>query len=115
MKLLKKSFSIIIVLTIFTSCVTNSSVYFESNVDGVELVIDGESYGTTPTSVKMSNGIWEEPVVILKKEGYIDKRSSVKKQIKPVNLVCGVILWWPSLLWCYGPGDYQYFAMYPKN
>ncbi|MGL1892380.1 MAG: PEGA domain-containing protein [Spirochaetaceae bacterium] len=114
MKLFKRLLLLIALLIFLTSCVTNTRVSFESNVDGVELLIDGESYGTTPTSINMGNGIWEEPVIVLKKEGYIDKHSSIKKEVKPVNLILGIILWWPSLLWSYGPGAYQYFTMTPQ-
>ena len=29
-------------------------------------------------------------------------------EVKTGNLIVGLLLFWPSLLWCYGPQEYQY-------
>lgn len=98
-----------------TSCVTSTKVTFNTNAEPATLIIDGENKGQTPVTVRMSNGIWNDYEVILKRDGYFDMRTSVKKNIKPVNLVFGAFLWTPSLLWVYGPKDYQYFEMTKKE
>ena len=38
-------------------------------------------------------------------------RGEVRKELKGVNLIFGLILWWPSLLWVWGPSAYQYFDL----
>ena len=86
---------------------------FETNEPGAQVMIDGENIGITPTQVKMSNAIWEDPDVLIKKEGFKDLRLGLDKEVKGVNLVCGLILWWPSLLWVYGPEKNQYFELTP--
>lgn len=95
----------------FSSCVTSTNVRFESDVEGATVLVDGEDIGTTPVQHKLSNAIWEDPDVVLKKDGYKDQTFSVKKEVKMVNLVCGLILWWPSLLWVYGPKKVQSFSL----
>ncbi|GAB6091218.1 PEGA domain-containing protein [Spirochaeta dissipatitropha] len=104
-----------IVSLAFTSCATSTQVRFETDVPGAQLFIDGQNIGTTPTSVKMSNGVWEEPAVLLQKDGYKDLRTGVIKEIKVLNLVSGVVLWWPAYLWVYGPKSEQYYIMIPES
>lgn len=106
---------IIIILLLFSSCVTSTNVWFETNIDGAEIYIDGERIGKTPIEYKLSNAIWEDPDVVIRKKGYKDLRVGLKKEVKAVNLICGIIFWWPSLLWCYGPKDKQYFEMIKEN
>ncbi len=115
---MKKSFrtiSIIMLVVFLSGCVSYTNVTIESNAVGAELFIDGRPEGTVPASVRLSNGIWEDPDIRLEKDGYITRHSSLKKTIQPVNLVLGILVWWPSLLWCYGPADYQYFNMVPES
>ncbi|WP_294428642.1 hypothetical protein [uncultured Treponema sp.] len=102
-----------IILVFLSSCVTETSVYFTSDesADGATLYIDGRTYGTIPTQVRLSNAVWENPDILLKKEGYRDLHTDLKKEIKGVNLVCGLLLWWPSLLWVYGPKPFQYYNL----
>jgi len=105
----------VILGSMLTSCVTSTAVRMNSDVEGANVTIDGVPIGVTPLQTKMSNAIWEDPDVILKKEGYKDLVTSVKKEVKPVNLVCGIIIWWPSLLWVYGPKKDQNFVMSKAN
>lgn len=65
--------------------------------------------------ISLSNAIWEDPDIILRKEGYKDVRSVLRKEVKPVNLVCGLLFWWPSLLWYYGPKANQNFFLTPET
>lgn len=99
----------------FTGCVTSTNVRFTSDEPGATIMIDGENVGTTPTQVKMSNAIWEDPDVLIKKEGFKDLNVGVKKEVKPVNLICGIIIWWPSLLWVYGPKQNQSYVLVPES
>ncbi|MBN2874298.1 MAG: PEGA domain-containing protein [Spirochaetales bacterium] len=111
------AFSLLLVLMVFlfSGCVTNTNVRFETSEPGAMVMIDGESIGTTPAQVQMSNAIWEDPDVLIKMEGYKDVRAGVDKEVKGVNLIFGLILWWPSLLWVYGPEANQYYELIPAQ
>ena len=43
---------------------------------------------------KLSNAVWEDQSIIIRKDGYRDIYSNMNKEVKPVNLVCGVLIWW---------------------
>ena len=107
----KKIIIIGLVTVLLSSCVTKSRVGFDSNVLGAELYIDGEYYGEIPTTVRLSNAAWKDPEVVLQKEGYRTLYTSLDREVKAVNLVFGVTIWWPSLLWMYGPDREQYYTM----
>jgi len=106
---------LLLVVLLLSSCVTTTKVNFTTNNEPAVLFIDGKNKGQTPLVVKMSNGIWNEPDIIIRKNGYQDLHTSIKKDVKPVNLIFGLFLWTPSLLWVYGPKEYQYFEMIEKN
>ncbi|AEE17597.1 PEGA domain-containing protein [Treponema brennaborense] len=97
-----------------TGCVSGTNVRFVSDVPGAQVYVDGELVGTTPTAVKLSNAVWESPDVLIVKEGYKDTYTELKKEVKPVNLVCGLLLWWPSLLYVYGPKQNQSYVLTPS-
>jgi hypothetical protein len=101
--------------SILSGCVTATNVRFEANVKDATVAIDGKKVGATPAQESLSNAIWEDPDVIVSKEGYKTLRTKLSKEVKPVNLICGIILFWPSLLWCYGPKAEQYFELIPGS
>ncbi len=111
MIMLKRFIVLFIFVSVLSGCVTSTKVEFYSDVEDVELYIDGKPYGTMPVEVTISNGIWLEPDVILEKEGYKTIYDSVNKEIKGINLFAGLLIWWPSLLWSYGPEEDQYYHM----
>lgn len=37
----------------------------------------------------MSNGIWADPYILVKKEGLYDYRYRLEREIKPLNLISG--------------------------
>lgn len=85
----------ILLVVVCSSCVTQTRVNFSTDVDGAEVFVDGEKIGTTPVQKKLSNVVWENPDILIKKEGYKDLYTDLKKEIKGVNLVSGLILFWP--------------------
>jgi hypothetical protein len=101
--------------SIFSGCVTSTNVRFSTNIDGAAITVDGENIGKTPTQTTMSNAIWENPDIVIKKDGYKDLHVDIKKEVKVVNLVCGLLLFWPSLLWVYGPKANQNFELMQNN
>lgn len=63
---------------------------------------------------KLSNGVLEDPDILIKKEGYKDLYTDLKKEIKGVNLVSGLILFLPALFWVYGPKKNQRYILVPS-
>ena len=112
---MKKAVSVFLVLAILlpmvSSCVTKTKVTFNTDVTGADVYVDGEYIGKTPATKKLSNAVWEDPEIVIKKEGYRDMRTGVKKEVKAVNLIFGVILWWPSFLWVHGPKSQQHYVL----
>lgn len=104
----------LLLLAMFSSCVSSTRVNFNTDVDGASVYVDGEEIGTTPAQIKLSNAIWENPDVVIKKDGYKDLYTDLNKEVKGVNLVCGLLLWWPSLLFVYGPKKSQHYMLTPS-
>lgn len=102
--------SVLLTSVLLSSCVMNTLVTIESDPQGAEVYLDHRLIGETPVTMRMSNGLWEDPMVLLRKEGYRDAVTSLKKEIKVPNLVIGLFVW-PSLLWVYGPDAYQYYTL----
>ncbi len=99
-----------------SSCVMSTRVSFNSEPAGAKVFLDGEYIGETPVTAKLSNGVWNNEEVVIKKDGYRTVRTSLYRDVKGVNMVCGLLLWWPSLLWCYGPKPNQtYFLDVDKS
>jgi len=115
LKKIEASFIAGILLMIFcASCVTQTRVNFSTDVDGAEVYVDGEKIGTTPVQKKLSNAIWNNPDILIKKEGYKDLYTDLNKELKGVNLVSGLLLWWSSLFWVYGPKKNQTYMLVPS-
>jgi PEGA domain-containing protein len=103
---------IVLIIAFMGGCVMNSNVVIDSSPQGAEVRIDNQIVGETPVTTTLSNAIWENPQVRLSVDGYRDMYGGLRKEIKGVNLVVGIFLWFPSLLWCYGPDEYQWFDLY---
>jgi hypothetical protein len=105
---MKRLLLVVLALVVLLSgCVTNTMVRFNSSEPGTELYIDNQLVGTTPHTEQLSNAVWEDPVIVYRKAGYQEIMTTLDKEVKMVNLVCGILLWWPSLLWVYGPEPVQ--------
>lgn len=105
----------ILVVSLLSGCVSTTNVHFATNVSGAKITVDGKDIGTTPTEYKMSNAIWEDPDIVISKDGYKTINVSPEKELKTVNLVCGILLWWPSLLYVSGPKSNQNFELVPES
>ena len=105
---------LLVFVFILSSCVSKSNVLFKTDVDGAEVFIDGESIGKTPVKTKLSNAIWKDPDILIKQDGYNDNYYTIEKDLKVANLVMGLILWWPTLLYVWGPDENQFVRMVPE-
>lgn len=115
---LKRIFTILITsILLFTviSCVSSTNVTFNTDTPNAEIYVDGNLIGKTPVTTELSNAIWEDPTITIKKEGYRTLNSSVQKELKAVNVVFGIFLNPPAFLWCYGPKQFQNFSLVPEN
>ena len=109
---MKRAFALVLAAAIFLSgCVTRTNVSFTTSEPGAEVYLDYELIGTTPLEHRISNGVWENPDVLIRKEGYEDINTRLDKELKAVNLVFGILLWFPSLLWVYGPENTQSYTL----
>ena len=118
MKIKKITSGIVIIFTIIvllSSCVTATRVTINTDVEGATVYVDGKNVGTTPAQIVLSNAIWENPDVVLKKDGYKDLHTDLHKEVKAVNVIFGLLFWYPSLLWCYGPKSTQNFVLLPSS
>ena len=115
MFILKKIVPMFLIVVFLSSCVTSTNVMFRTDKDGATVKIDGQVVGTTPVRVGLSNAVWEDPDILVQQTGYKDYYGKLRKEIKPVNLIFGLLLWFPSLLWCYGPDSDQYIALMSDN
>ena len=109
---MKRLLLLIVAFAVFTSsCVLTTMVTIETIPDDVEVYVDSQLIGDSPVTVRMSNAVWEDPEILLKKEGYRDLRTSPQKEVKALNLISGLIFVAIPLLWVYGPEPYQSFML----
>ncbi len=94
-----------------TSCVTTTSVTFVTDPGDADVFVDHRLAGTTPAQKRLSNGIWNQYRIRVEKDGYKTLNDSLEKEVKVVNLVFGILIWWPSLLWVYGPKPVQHWKL----
>lgn len=105
---------IILVLFVLTSCVTSTNVTFATDIPGAEVFIDGESIGETPVTVNVSNAIWEDQEILVRKNGLQDLNTSLEKEPKIINILTGILLpvtLYIPLLYCYGPKENQTYLL----
>ena len=116
MKMRSKVLTAIIALVLIlglAGCVTSTNVTFYSDVEDVEVYVDGQLIGSTPATTKLSNAVWNDPTITLKKEGFKTLTTGLQKEVKGVNIVLGLLVDWPAFLWCYGPKATQNFMLTP--
>ncbi len=114
----KRNLTILIsAFLIFTTvaCVSSTNVTFFTDTEDAEVYIDGELIGSTPATAKLSNGIWNDPTITIKKDGFKTLNTSLQKEVKVPNIALGLLLNWPAFLWCYGPKKNQNFMLTPKT
>lgn len=78
---------IVVLLSSCASIIKGSSqtVTFQSEPEGAEVIIDGQSRGTTPLTVKLAKNKYD--VVTFKKDGYATVNSSLEKKYDAVALL----------------------------
>lgn len=92
-------------------CVSSTRVTFNTDTEGAEVYVDGELIGTTPATAKLSNAIWDDPDILIRKEGFKDLRTGVRNEIKMSNVLLGCFINPFAWLWCFGPDKNQNFIL----
>lgn len=112
---MKNLLVLLLAAMMFAGCVTR--VFFDSSEEGAEVYLDGEKLGETPFAAEISAYAWYDPFVVIKKEGYKDLKTELKKAPRAGNIAAGVIfigalpISMPCLFTCYGPDKRQYFEL----
>ncbi|MBN1242135.1 MAG: PEGA domain-containing protein [Spirochaetales bacterium] len=101
----------LLVLASFAFMGCSTMVRIETSVPGATVRMKGVVIGETPFQTKLTNAIWEEHSVVVEKDGYRTLRTDLDKEFKGGNLVVGAVLFWPLLLWSYGPESRQYLEL----
>ena len=102
------------VLLFLSACTTHTNVTFTTNVESAEVRLGHTPIGEAPVKRRLSNGIWYDPYVVIRAEGYHEIRSKLQRELKVLNAVSGVIFW-PIWLMAHGPQPNQHFTLQPEE
>lgn len=97
-----------VIVIFLAGCTT--LVRIESEPDDAKIYINGQPRGETPLSVELSNFAFNQYDIRLEKDGFEDVHARLAKEFKVGPFIGGLFLW-PTLLWIYGPMDYQAFEL----
>jgi hypothetical protein len=110
---MKKFLGAILALAVFLSgCSTMVAIRTEP--DDASVKINGQPTGKTPINTELSNFDFDDYVAEIKKDGYKPLTTSLQKEFKVGQFIVGLLLWWPELLWVYGPKPLQMFELEPE-
>jgi hypothetical protein len=76
-----------------------------------KVYIDDEPVGKSPVQKELSNFVGNDYRIRIEKPGYKPFEAELRRELKVGNLVVGILLWWPLLLWCYGPDQYYTYEL----
>ena len=91
---------------------TSQVISINSNVEGAEVLLDGQAIGTTPFSGQIPKG--KDGTILVRKEGYTSQSISLSTSIEPIfwgNILIGGTLgsstdFGTGALWRYTPATY---------
>lgn len=98
----------VIALTLLFSCST--AVVFRTNAPNAQLQINGSYKGSLPTSVTLSDAVWNSYTIHVTAPNYKDYYGKVKKEVKWGPILMSWFYLFP-LIWCYGPQHEQFILM----
>lgn len=100
------------VAVVLAGCSTMVAIRTEP--DGASVKINGQPAGKSPLDTELSNFDFNNYVVEIRKDGYKPLTASLQKEFKVGQFIIGLLLWWPELLWVYGPRALQTFELEPQ-
>ena len=117
-----KTIGVLLILVFFGGCAVSTKMTvnaIEPNgrpIDDAMVVVDGKNIGQTPhASKRVSNFVGSTPEIIVSKDGYAVVTTEAVKEVKPANVVLGVMLNFFSWMWVYGPKSQQNIILVPDT
>lgn len=105
----KRVFCVLIAFSIVLSA-CSTPVRIMSDPSEAEVEINGQPQGKTPLILELSDLVFTNYQIQLKKPGYKEKNAQLQKEFKTGTFVGGLFVW-PFLLWCYGPAPAQTYKL----
>jgi hypothetical protein len=86
-------------------------VQIQTDPKDAKVYIDNQPIGKSPVTKDLSNFVFNEYLLRIEKPGYKPLITELHREVKVGNLVVGILLCWPLLLWCYGPDQYYTYEL----
>lgn len=86
-------------------------VHIKTDPEGAKVYVNEQPVGNSPVAKEYSNFVGNQYHVRILKEGYKPIETELQREVKVGNLIAGLIIVWPLLLWCYGPDEYYSFEL----
>jgi len=99
----KKLRGIVVALLVVSVLGCTTLVHIRTDPKDAKVYIDDEPVGKSPVEKELSNFVGNDYQIRIEKPGYKPLETEMRRELKVGNLVVGILLWWPLLLWCYGP------------
>lgn len=115
---MKKTVSILLIFSILNAVAVNCStmVKITSEPPDAELTYKGRMVGKTPLEMEMSDSLFEETKITLKKEGYQTRDTFIERRVSTgmliFNVLFGIFTLMISWLYVAPPKEYQNFVLY---
>lgn len=83
---------LLIAVALLSGCATlfsegTQQVRFTSNVEGAEVILDGQPIGRTPLTHTMDRSTFDRHIVVIRSEGYQSKQFEMNKGLNTVALI----------------------------
>jgi hypothetical protein len=80
-------------------------------LDNYTIQIDGKVLKPGDT-IDLSTAVWKDYRARIQADGYRTEDKVLVKDVYVGRAIVGYFLFWPELLWCYGPKEDQAFYLY---
>ena len=119
-ELFARTVGVLLVFVFFSGCavstrMTVNTVDPDGNpIDNVTVKVDGRNIGTTPNAkIRVSNFAGTSTEIAVSKNGYETVKTEAVKEVKPANVVLGIMLNFFSWMWVYGAKPEQNIILTP--
>ena len=121
MKNFWKSLIILVFLVTTVTCTTTVgfNVYDKETKNPVPdytIEIEGEkNVLQAGDTIVLSTAVWKDYRARIQANGYIAENLPLAKEVYVGRAIVGYFIFWPELLWCYGPKEQQTFYLVRNN
>ncbi len=102
---MKKLRGVVVALLVVSVLGCTTLVRIKTDPKDAKVYINDEPVGKSPLQKELSNFVANEYQIRIEKPGYKSLDTEMRREVKTGNLIVGILLWWPLLLWCYGPNQ----------